>query len=142
MPRTEIRGEQLRDGEVQRDDLDITTTGQAVTRKIVAGTNISLSSTGVDSGTGDVTVSAPNVIEGVNGTRHIYVGGSEPSSGTGVDGDIWIPDTATTLTGLKGWVNHGSTAGTARPSGYASIEWFGSVEPTNMANGDTWVVTT
>lgn len=41
----------------------------------------------------------------------------------------------------KGFVNHGATAGTARPSGYASIEWLGSVEPTNMANGDTWVVT-
>lgn len=39
----------------------------------------------------------------------------------------------------KGFVNHGSTASTARPSGYASIEWYGSVEPTNMANGDTWI---
>jgi hypothetical protein len=43
--------------------------------------------------------------------------------------------------GAKGFVNHGATAGTSRPTGYASIEWLGSVEPTNMANGDTWVVT-
>lgn len=41
----------------------------------------------------------------------------------------------------KGYVNHGSTAGTARPSGFASIEWTGSVEPTNAINGDTWVNT-
>ena len=40
----------------------------------------------------------------------------------------------------KGFVNHGSTASTARPTGYASVEWYGSVEPTNMANGDTWIV--
>ncbi len=42
----------------------------------------------------------------------------------------------------KGYVNHGATAGTARPSGYASIEWIGTVEPTNAINGDTWVNTT
>lgn len=42
---------------------------------------------------------------------------------------------------LKGFVNHGATAGTARPSGYASIEWYGNVEPTNAINGDTWVNT-
>ena len=41
----------------------------------------------------------------------------------------------------KGFVNHGATAGTARPTGYASIEWTGSVEPTNMENGDTWIDT-
>jgi hypothetical protein len=43
--------------------------------------------------------------------------------------------------GGKGFVNHGATAGTARPSGYASVEWFGSVEPTNAVNGDSWVDT-
>lgn len=42
---------------------------------------------------------------------------------------------------LKGYVNHGSTAGTARPVGYVSVEWTGSVEPTNAVNGDTWVDT-
>jgi hypothetical protein len=41
----------------------------------------------------------------------------------------------------KGYVSHGSTAGTARPSGFASVEWQGSVEPTNAINGDTWVDT-
>ena len=38
----------------------------------------------------------------------------------------------------KGYVAHGSTASTARPSGYASVEWFGTVEPTNWIAGDTW----
>ncbi len=41
----------------------------------------------------------------------------------------------------KGYVNHGATAGTSRPSGWASIEWLGSVEPSNAIDGDTWVNT-
>lgn len=41
----------------------------------------------------------------------------------------------------KGYVNHGATAGTARPLGYTSVEWVGSVEPTNAINGDTWINT-
>jgi hypothetical protein len=41
----------------------------------------------------------------------------------------------------KGWVNHGSTAGTARPTGFSSIEWYGSVQPTNAQVGDTWIDT-
>lgn len=43
---------------------------------------------------------------------------------------------------VKGFVNHGSNASTARPSGYASVEWLGSVTPTNAINGDTWINTT
>lgn len=141
MGKTQVRGEQIGDSEIQRDDLDVTTAGQAVIRKVIQGAGgVTISSTGADSGTGDVTINAGNV-EGVDGTRHIYVGGAEPSNAVGVNGDVWIPDTATVLTGLKGFVNHGSVAGTARPSGYASIEWFGSVEPTNMEDGDTWVNT-
>jgi hypothetical protein len=41
----------------------------------------------------------------------------------------------------KGFVNHSSTAGTARPTGYASVEWYGSVTPSNAVAGDTWVDT-
>ena len=42
---------------------------------------------------------------------------------------------------LKGFINHGATAGTARPTGFTSVEWVGSVEPTNAVNGDTWIDT-
>lgn len=58
MARTEVRGGQVKDATIQRDDLDITTSGQAVTRKLIQGTGIILSSTGADAGTGDVTVNA------------------------------------------------------------------------------------
>lgn len=39
----------------------------------------------------------------------------------------------------KGFVNHGDVAETERPEGFASVEWFGSVEPDNWIDGDTWV---
>lgn len=42
-------------------------------------------------------------------------------------------------TNAKGYINHGSTADTARPVGFASVEWRGSVEPTNMTDDDTWI---
>ena len=56
MPKTQVRSQQLEDEGVKRDDLNSTTTGQAVVKKLVEGTGVQLTSTGVDSGTGDVTV--------------------------------------------------------------------------------------
>ena len=44
-------------------------------------------------------------------------------------------------TNVKGHVAHGATAATARASGFTSVEWVGSVEPTNASNGDTWIDT-
>jgi len=58
MPVTGLRGRQILDGDIVRADLNTTTSGSAVTRRIVAGTNITLSSTGVDTGTGDVTINS------------------------------------------------------------------------------------
>lgn len=49
--------------------------------------------------------------------------------------------TDTKIGGAKGFVNHGSDGNTARPSGYGSIEWIGSVEPVNAIDGDTWIDT-
>jgi hypothetical protein len=62
MSQTNIRGAQILNSTVQRQDLDTSTVGQAVITKIVQGSGISLSSTGADSGTGDVTVSSPDVV--------------------------------------------------------------------------------
>ena len=39
----------------------------------------------------------------------------------------------------KGYIHHGEAKGTDRPSGFASIEWHGSVEPENAIDGDTWI---
>jgi hypothetical protein len=58
LAKTEIRGGQIKDTSVQRSDLDISTIGEAVVRRIIAGTNVTLGSTGVDTGTGDVTINS------------------------------------------------------------------------------------
>lgn len=60
MARTLLSSREI--GSVQRNDLDTTTTTQAIIAKVIAGTNISLSSTGVDAGTGDVTINLPATI--------------------------------------------------------------------------------
>jgi hypothetical protein len=39
----------------------------------------------------------------------------------------------------KGYVRHGDVANVARPSGFASVEWVGSVKPLNAISTDTWV---
>lgn len=46
------------DGTIKRVDLDATTAGEAVIRRVLPGAGITLSSTGPDEGTGDVTISA------------------------------------------------------------------------------------
>lgn len=38
-------------------------------------------------------------------------------------------------------VVHGSNASTPRPPGVKSVDWVGSVEPTNMLDDDSWVDT-
>ena len=43
---------------------------------------------------------------------------------------------ATLKAAVYGVVNHGATAGTARPTGYAGIIWYGSVAPTNATGVD------
>jgi len=63
MPRTQVRSHQLKDDDISREDINITDTGKAVILKAVAGNNVSLSSTGVDTGTGDVTINV-NIIDG------------------------------------------------------------------------------
>lgn len=41
----------------------------------------------------------------------------------------------------KGFINHGTVADVARPTDYASVEWYGSAQPVNAVIGDTWVDT-
>lgn len=57
MPRTQLPSTLIGDETIVRADLNITTTGSAVIRRLIQGTGITISSTGVDTGTGDVTVS-------------------------------------------------------------------------------------
>ena len=58
MGRTQLTGEQIKDGRLYREDLNTTTSGKAVITKAIPGPGIIIESTGVDEGTGDVTFSA------------------------------------------------------------------------------------
>jgi hypothetical protein len=73
MAATNIRGAQILNNTVQRQDLDTSTVGQAVVTKLIQGSGISLSSTGADSGTGDVTITAPTAWKGVWNSVTAYV---------------------------------------------------------------------
>ena len=66
MPRTQVRSQQIGDGDVTRDDLNVADSGKAVVRKIIQGDGILISSTGADSGTGDVEVSATGGVVGTD----------------------------------------------------------------------------
>ena len=48
-------------------------------------------------------------------------------------GTVWTIDAGSNLARV---VNHGAVAGTARPSGWASVTWIGTVDPTNATSGD------
>lgn len=58
MAATQVKTEQIFNDGVTRDDLNAVTVGKAVVKKLIAGTNVTLSSTGADAGTGDVTINA------------------------------------------------------------------------------------
>lgn len=53
----------------------------------------------------------------------------------------WLPFKTEPRPTDKGCVEHGADASVARPAGYGSVEWIGSVQPTNAVDGDTWVDT-
>lgn len=58
MPKTEVRSAQILNATVGRSDINTATPGEAIVAKIVAGTGITISSTGADTGTGDVTITS------------------------------------------------------------------------------------
>jgi len=58
MGKTSIGTRLIRDDSVNRDDVDINTVGKSLITKVIEGSNINISWTGADAGTGDVTISA------------------------------------------------------------------------------------
>jgi len=59
MARTGLSGLQIKDRSIQKDDIDVQTTGHAVITSVsvTEGQGVSISSSGADAGTGDVTLS-------------------------------------------------------------------------------------
>lgn len=81
MARTEVKTKNIFDGAVTRDDLNSLTSGQAVIKKLVAGTNVTLSSTGADTGTGDVTVNLSGATSNYTYTQAFLFGKNNGETG-------------------------------------------------------------
>lgn len=128
MARTQLTGQQINDGTVQRADLDATTSGNAVIKKVLPGTNITFTSTGVDAGTGDVTINATAFydigffIEGLLGaSEKVFKFACVRSFTvpTNFAGSVVIADTAATAS---------STISIGRiPSGSTTVTQFGTL---------------
>lgn len=77
-----LTGDDIKDGSVQRKDMDVTTTGEAVITKIIAGPGITITETGADTGTGDVTITGSgNNDYGGFGANYVFT----PSQSIGGD---------------------------------------------------------
>lgn len=114
MPPTLIRGAQVKDGSIQRADLDTATSGQAVITKVVAGTNVTISSSGTDPGTGDVTVNVPSGGVGPAGQPAYTTstaGFTVPSVGASVT--VSVVDTSWVAVGETLWITDAGGAGIA-----------------------------
>jgi hypothetical protein len=77
-----IRGTQVLDESVKRQDLDASTPGEAVIRRVLAGAGISLVSTGPDAGTGDVTISRSGAAKSPAAGRILTPAANAAAAGT------------------------------------------------------------
>jgi len=64
MAKTRIGAREVLDSDIGRSDLNISTSGEALIRKVLPGSGINIAWTGVDPGTGDVTITATGGVGG------------------------------------------------------------------------------
>lgn len=87
---TQLGGNLIGDEEVKREDLNSTTPGHAVIKKIILGSGLSMTSTGADPGTGDVTLSVNSV---PGSAQEVYVQDTQPATVTGQPWVWWETET-------------------------------------------------
>ncbi len=102
MPKTEVRSGQIKDSTVGRSDHNVATPGEAVVVKIVPGPGITLSSTGADVGTGDVTISASGGGGGGSGNDEVFIGPDDP----GETFELWYDTDEPTVAGPPHGITH------------------------------------
>lgn len=92
-------------------------------------------------------VSLLNVAQTITGAKTFS---SASNSFTGVGTGLTALNGSNISSGLVGQtyirpnvmrVEHGAITSIARPTGATYVEWVGTVQPTNMATGDTWINT-
>lgn len=101
-----IRATQIADGTIQRQDLDASTAGSAVIRKVLPGSGVSIISTGPDPGTGDVTISATGV-GGGGGEMFSYLSGNYHGLGKTASAHSAGSYSANNLRAFPWWIDAG-----------------------------------
>ena len=125
MARTQISGSLIEDSSVGRPDINTTVSGQALITKLLVGSGLNSSSTGIDPGTGDVTISlnTSNLVTSFNsrvgaitltGTDITNALGFTPISGETFLGTVTSITAGTGLTG--GTITSSGTIGLANTS--------------------------
>ena len=116
MARTQIGTTLIEDGSVRRVDINTTLTGSALITKLLVNSPLTISSTGVDSGTGDVTIglSTANLVTSFN-TRvgAVTLSGSDVTTALGFTpiSGYTETDTLATVTGRGATTNTSITVG-------------------------------
>lgn len=114
MARTQIGTTLIANGSVRREDMDTTTSGNALTTKVLVNSPLTISSTGVDPGTGDVTLglSTANLVTSFN-TRvgAVTLSGSDVTTALGFTPISGESDTLATVTGRGATTTNAITVG-------------------------------
>lgn len=117
MAATQIKGPNVGDGTIYRDDLNVATAGQAVIRRIleVANTGIKINaSTGADTGTGDVSLSLDLTY---CDNRWQAKGSYAPESGSG----NYIQNQSAAAQTANMWISGSITGGSGSFTGYSDF---------------------
>jgi len=121
MARTQIGGSLIENSSVGRSDINISTSGEALITKLIVSSPLTISSTGANSGTGDVTIgfSSANFVTSFNTrTGAITLTGTDVTNALGytpVSGDQYL-GTVTSIT-----AGTGLNGGTITASGTISL---------------------
>jgi hypothetical protein len=86
MARTQINGSLIENFSVGRSDINVSTSGEALITKVIVNSPLTISSTGINSGTGDVTLglSTANLLTSFNTrTGNITLTGSDVTTALG-----------------------------------------------------------
>jgi hypothetical protein len=111
-----------------------------LTNKTISGSNNTLSNipqSAVTNLTSDLSGKEPTITAGT--TSQYYRGDKTFQTLDKTAVGLGNVDNVSVTGAGMGVVVHGSTAGTARPSGFAVITWIGTVSPTNATNNDIWI---
>ncbi len=143
MPRLPIPGSDTGDwGDILNDFLSQSLTSSGELQDNTVGTDqVQNSSVTKTKLAGAVQTSLDKADAAIPATEKGAVSGVATLDGSSRLNSGQLPTTVGTKSETKAVVQHGATASTARPSGYGSVEWIGSVEPLNAIDGDTWIDT-